>query len=167
MKMFKRSLFLLLVLVILDYSIPSANAKDFAIENGKIVLPTTVIRGDYDEVLAKQRFVVSVFLQLVERSPVELVNARFTATDDGFLTGIVPIYSQRSKTPEIQNRVLIFTRDTQEMKIFVKYGVDAFLEKVLQNEEIPAEVWAAPSTDKGIQIPIFIWVKTKSALVST
>ncbi|MGB3921834.1 MAG: hypothetical protein WBL19_00930 [Minisyncoccia bacterium] len=167
MKTLNRSLFLLLALTLLSFVVPPVSAQDFAVENGKITLPSTVIRGDYNEVLAHQRIVVKAFLGLVDRSPYELVDTRHAATLDGFLRGIVPIYSPKLKSSRTQSRVLIFTRGTPGMWIFLERGADALREEILRSGEDVNEMWAVPDPVRGEGFPIFIWVKTKSTVVST
>ena len=156
-----------LMLFLMNLLVLGAGAEDLVVENDKITLPSMIIRGNYDEVIAKQKFVLGIFFQLVARSPYELDDIKYTTTEDGFLTGIVPIYSRESKTPGTQYRVLIFTQDTIEMRTFLERGGDALLQMVLRNEERAGDMWLASRTLGGKETPIFIWIKTKSNLIST
>lgn len=167
MKVLSRTTLALFLLWILSIGFQEVSAEELTVQNS-MILPKTIIRGHYDEVLVRQKFVIDIFQQLVLRSQYELVDIRYNYTEDGFLTGLVPIYDlSKFKTTQNQYRVLIFTRDTREMhELLGQYG-EAQLQEVLRNEEGVNEVWEARGTIGGMETPIFIWIKTKYILVET
>ncbi len=169
MKTLKRSISPLLFLALLSFAPTRAEAEDLVVENGKIVLPSTVIRGQYESVLSLQKHAKAKFLAEVEYSPFEVIveDVSATVTADGFVLDIVPKFSTQRKTKHNPIRTLAFVRGDPEMVLLAVRGPEAFKSVILhQNEEVrESQVFSA--TLNGRKVTVLVVVKIGLPTIST
>ncbi len=163
----KRAILCVLALLLLSFAIEPLSAEEYVVENGKITLPRTIIRGNYADVIAKQEILRMEFVREIEESPYEVEDVVFQTTEDGFIDLLFPKFSPKFKTTQSQYRVLAFVRGDKEMEIYEKSGSAAFIATVLRSDEALIKAPVLTMKIGGRKVPILILVKTRSLLIST
>lgn len=148
------------MLIFLCLFAPSAWAEDFVVENGKIALSTTIIRGQYEGVLALQKHAKAKFLAEVEYSPFEVIveDISTTVSADGFVLDIVPKFSTQRKTKHNPTRILAFVRGDPEMVLLAIRGTEVFKSVILyQNEEVrESQIFYATLNNRKVVVLVVV-----------
>lgn len=170
-KLFLLSVLFTLALFLLCLSLRTAFAEEAKKDDKQIVVTDIVVLQSREELKAKQEAARAKFLKEVEESPYELLEVTQAVNGGtGFITELYPKFTKTLKTPQNQNRVLVFLMGDKELKTYITQGEDAFEKEFLREHEevlqaiVVQGVYKKDDTENDV--PIAIYVKTRSLEMS-